>query len=200
MRRSSLFSFLSVFVLTLLVQFTLVLFLVARPVSAEVLDAAANGFTIRHQVAVDADRVKVYNAAVADIGKWWNSDHTVSGDAANLFIDARIQGCLCESLGERADGEGPGLVHLSLSFVNPGVMLRFNGGLGPLGLMGVAGNMTWEFDDAENGTLVTLQYSVGGYLQGGLDSIAVPVDGVLVDAMTRLAAFVETGAPGRVPQ
>ncbi len=158
--------------------------------SAEVIDVAANGFTIRHQVQIAADRNRVYQAAVDDIGAWWNGDHTVSGNASNLYLDARPQGCFCERLGEEA-----GLVHLSVSFVNPGVMLRLTGGLGPLGLMGVAGNMTWEFESNEQGTLMTLQYAVGGYVANGLDSLAVPVDGVLVEAATRLARFVESGSP-----
>ncbi|MGI9205472.1 MAG: ATPase [Woeseiaceae bacterium] len=158
--------------------------------NGEVLDAKANGFTIRHQVQIAADRNSVYQATVDDIGSWWNGDHTVSGDAANLYLDARPQGCFCERLREDA-----GLVHLSVSFVNPGVMLRLTGGLGPLGLMGVAGNMTWEFESNDQGTLMTLQYAVGGYMATGLDSLAVPVDGVLVEAATRLASFVETGSP-----
>ena len=157
---------------------------------AEVMDSDKNGFTVRHQVLIEADRFAVYDAATASVGEWWSSDHTVSGDSSQLYIDARISGCFCESLGEDA-----GLVHLSVSFVNPGVILRLTGGLGPLGLMGVAGNMTWEFDEAETGTVVTLQYAVGGYMDGGLDTVAAPVDGVLVEQMTRLKAFVETGSP-----
>lgn len=63
---------------------------------AEVLDAAANGFTVRHTVAVDAERMAVWNAAIDDVGAWWSSDHTVSGDAANLSITATVPGCFCE--------------------------------------------------------------------------------------------------------
>jgi len=170
---------------------TLLAACVSGVASADVIDVDRNGFTIRHQVLIEMDRVAVYDVAVTQIDKWWNSDHTVSGDAGNLKIDARVQGCFCETL-----GDGAGLVHLVVSFVNPGVMLRFTGGLGPLGLMGVAGNMTWEFDDAETGTVVTLQYAVGGYMPGGLDTVAGPVDGVLVEQMTRLKAFIETGSPG----
>lgn len=158
---------------------------------AAVLDAAPNGFTIRHQLTVDADRAVVYGAAVDHIGQWWSSDHTFSGNAANLYMTATVPGCFCETIGPNA-----GLVHLAVTFVNPGVMLRFTGGLGPLGLMGVAGNMTWEFDESEAGTVVTLQYAVGGYMDGGLDSVAPAVNGVLIEAMTRLKSFVESGNPG----
>ena len=159
---------------------------------AEVLDAAPNGFTIRYQLTVDADRAVVYGAAVDHIGQWWSSDHTFSGEAANLYMTATVPGCFCETIGPSA-----GLVHMAVTFVNPGVMLRLTGGLGPLGLMGVSGNMTWEFDESEGSTLLTLQYAVGGYMDGGLDSVAPAVDGVLIDAMTRLKSFVETGNPGQ---
>jgi len=171
---------------------------------AAVVDADVNGFTVAHKTSISADRMAVYKAAIENVDEWWSSDHTVSASAANLYFDARLQGCLCESL-----GQGAGLVHMTVTFVNPGVMLRLTGGLGPLGLMGVAGNMTWEFDDlmgvagnmtwefddSEEGTTVTLNYAVGGYMSGGLDSIASAVDGVLIEAMTRLKSFVETGSP-----
>jgi uncharacterized protein YndB with AHSA1/START domain len=157
---------------------------------AEVLDATDHGFTIRNTVTVAADRLTVYAAAVAQVAEWWNADHTMSGNAGNLYFDTALPGCFCESL-----GQGAGLVHMQVTFVNPGVILRMTGGLGPLGLMGVAGNMTWEFEEHDGATTVTQQYAVGGYLPGGLDAVASAVDGVLLDAMTRLMNFVETGNP-----
>jgi hypothetical protein len=84
---------------------------------------------------------------------------------------------------------------MTVTFINPGVMVRLTGGLGPLGLMGVAGNMTWEFDESDEGTTVKLNYAVGGYMDGGLDNIAGAVDGVLIEAITRLKSYVETGNP-----
>lgn len=169
--------------------------LAAAGVSAEVIDADANGFTIRHKTSISADRLAVYKAATKDIALWWSADHTVSGDANNLYLDARLHGCFCETL-----GQGAGLVHMTVTFVNPGVMLRMNGGLGPLGLMGVAGNMTWEFDDSDEGTTLTLQYAIGGYMPGGLDTLASAVDRVLIEQISRLKSFAETGEPlGQTP-
>ena len=162
----------------------------SRVANSEVIDADNNGFTVRHSTTISADRLAVYVALVGNIGEWWSSDHTVSGNAANLSIDTSLPGCFCETL-----GQGTGLVHMIVTFVNPGVMLRMTGGLGPLGLMGVAGNMTWEFEEIEGATTVTLQYAVGGYMAGGLDAVSVPVDGVLIDALSRLKLFVETGSP-----
>ena len=87
-------------------------------------------------------------------------------------------------------------MHLTVTFVNPGVILRLTGGLGPLGLMGVNGNMTWEFGDSEDGTTVKLMYALGGYYSAGLDSIAEAVNGVLVEQMASLKAFAESGSEG----
>jgi len=160
----------------------------ASAVRAEVLDAAANGFSIHHSTIISAGRADVYGTAVDNISEWWSSDHTMSGDAANLYINAKPHGCFCERLGSHG-----GLIHLAVTFVQPGIMLRFTGGLGPLGLMGVSGNMTWEFEEDAEGTRVTLNYAVGGYLDGGLDAVATAVDGVLVEQIENLKKLVETG-------
>lgn len=165
--------------------------LVTDAANGEVIDAGPGGFSLVHEVHVDAARTDVWRAAVNGVGQWWSSDHTISGDASNMSIDAVPQGCFCEAIGHRA-----GVVHLTVTFVNPNVLLRLTGGLGPLGLMGVSGNMTWEFFDAEGGgTRVRFAYAVGGYRPGGLDTIADPVDYVIGESLTRLKSYVETGSP-----
>lgn len=165
---------------------SLIASLIAAQANGDVLDAAPGGFTISYQTEISAARIDVYNAAVDNIGDWWSDDHTYTGNAGNMYLEAKTQGCFCEKLGDSG-----GVVHLIVTFVDPGEMMRLTGGLGPLGLMGVNGNMTWEFTDGEEGTIVTLNYGLGGYMAGGLDSIAEAVDGVLVEQMTSLKAFVE---------
>jgi hypothetical protein len=157
---------------------------------AEVTNAAAHGFTVSISTAIKADRMAVYRAAVQGVGSWWHGDHTISGYASNLTIDETVPGCFCENL-----GQGAAIMHMSVTYVSPGIVLRLSGGLGPLGLKGVEGNMTWEFNDDEDGTLVVLNYAVGGYDPDGLDTIAPAVNGVLEEAMQRLRLFVETGDP-----
>lgn len=155
---------------------------------ADIVDAAPSGFSIVHEVTIDAPRTAAWRAAVYEIGKWWNPDHTISGDAARMSIDPRPQGCFCEAIGEHA-----GVVHMTVTFNNPTVLLRLTGGLGPLGLLGVDGNMVWEFFDAGDGTTVKFSYVVGGYRPGGLEELAGPVDYVIGEALQRLKAHVETG-------
>lgn len=156
---------------------------------ADVIDSAPNGFTTVSEVVVTSNRAEAWIAAT-DVAKWWSSDHTISGDAARLSIDARVQGCFCESLGENA-----GVVHLTVTTVMPTTSLRLTGGLGPLGLMGVDGNMTWDFADAGEGTRVRFTYAVGGYMDGGLDQMSGAVDNVLAEALLRLKSYIETGSP-----
>lgn len=170
--------------------YALVASLTTLPVSAEITDVAANGFTTVNEVVVEATPEMAWAEAIA-VGRWWSSDHTISGDAARMSIEPVPQGCFCESLGDAA-----GVVHLVVTSVMPATSLRLTGGLGPLGLMGVNGNMTWEFAESDAGSAVTLTYAVGGYLDGGLDAVALAVDGVLVEQMMRLKTYAESRASG----
>jgi uncharacterized protein YndB with AHSA1/START domain len=163
-------------------------FVVAASANGEVIDSAPSGFSLVHEVTIAVPRDEVWRTAVGAIGQWWSSDHTISGDATKMSISAVPQGCFCEAIGEHA-----GVVHMTVTFVNPGVLLRLTGGLGPLGLLGVDGNMTWEFFDADDGTTVRFSYVVGGYRPGGLDQIAGGVDYVIGEALQRLKAYAETG-------
>jgi hypothetical protein len=168
----------------------LVLFLcMPQAAVAEITDSATDGFTSVNSLVVDADRMTAWAAAV-QVGRWWSPEHTMSGDAARMSIEPRVQGCFCETLGEEA-----GVVHLTITSVMPGTSLRLSGGLGPLGLMGVNGNMTWDFDEADDGTRIRFKYAVGGYTPGGLDQLADPVDAVLGKALVRLKSYIETGSP-----
>ena len=105
-----------------------------------------------------------------------------------MSIEPKPQGGFCEAIGAHA-----GVVPMTVAFNNPTVLLRLTGGLGPLGLLGVDGNMVWEFFDADEGTTVKFSYVVGGYRPGGLEELAGPVDYVIGEALQRLKAHVETG-------
>lgn len=156
--------------------------------NAEVLHAGPGGFTVAHEVTIAADRSSVWQSAI-DVGEWWGDDHTISGDAGRMYIEPRPMGCFCE----RLQG-GDGVVHLVVTSVSTHSMLRLTGGLGPLGLMGVSGSMTWEFFDADGGTRVKFTYAVGGYSADGLETIAEPVDFVIGEALGLLKARVESSA------
>lgn len=168
----------------------------AAPTRAEVVAADASGFVLRQEAPIAAPRARVYRAFVGEVGKWWNPDHTLTGNAEALVIDARPLGCFCEMT-----GNGTGMVHMTVTLAAPPSLLRLTGGLGPLGLMGVSGNLTVEFNgtDVGSATGVVLNYAVGGYAPDGLEELAPAVDEVLADLLARLEDFIETGSPGAEP-
>lgn len=155
---------------------------------AEVADSGPAGFQVRHVVEIAAPAAKVRTAAL-DIGKWWNSSHTYSGDAKNLSIDA--SGCFCEKLPD-------GFVrHMTLVYSAPDA-LRLAGALVPLATTGASGHLGLAFGKTSDSkkTQLTLTYDVGGYARGGLaQTWAAPVDGVLGEQVARLKTYVETGKP-----
>jgi len=61
---------------------------------------------------------------------------------------------------------------------------------------GAAGHLNILLSEKDGRTTVTLTYDVGGYMNGGLDTLAAPVDGVLGQQVARLKTQVETGKPG----
>ncbi|NNC76580.1 MAG: ATPase [Woeseiaceae bacterium] len=164
----------------------LLAFFIPAYLPADVVSAGPGGFTTQHEILIAADRATTWHAAVNNVGQWWSDDHTVAGNAGRMRIDPRPLGCFCEYL----SGDD-GVVHLVVTSVSTNVMLRMTGGLGPLGLMGVNGNMTWEFFDDVAGTRVRFTYAVGGYRDGGLDAVAEPVDYVIGEALGFLKEFVE---------
>lgn len=62
---------------------------------AEVKSATADGFVVVHARRVDAEPAKVY-ATLPAVDRWWNSEHSYSGDAANFSLKAEAGGCFCE--------------------------------------------------------------------------------------------------------
>ena len=157
---------------------------------AEVVDSAADGFTLRHTVEISAGADDVYRTLTKGVGDWWHPDHTFTGDSGNLRMEARGGGCFCEKL-----GKGGEVTHLTVVYAEPGKLLRMSGGLGPLQPLAVSGSMAFTLTEADGITTVELTYTVGGYRPGGLEEWSKPVDGVLGTQLQRLERFMETGNP-----
>ncbi len=151
---------------------------------AEVVDSSYYGFTIKQEYSINNAADTVYNNLVSYIGKWWDSEHTYSGKAANLWIDAVAGGCFCEKL-----PDGGSVRHMTVVFANPGKTLRMVGGLGPLQSMAVSAVLTFDLSQDCNNTNVTVTYTVGGYVPGGLQKMAIVVDRVLAQQMKRFTNF-----------
>lgn len=165
--------------------FLALLAVITTPVQADVVHGSAHGFVIEHETHVMVHRERVYQALVHEVGKWWSSDHTYSGDASHLSIDDRAGGCFCERWPK---GQ---VQHMQVVFVRHGETLRMTGGLGPLQLEAATGSMTWQLDSQEDGsTRIQLDYKVTGYRPDGMETWAPAVDQVLSGQVQNLARYL----------
>jgi len=164
-------------------------FAFVQGMNADVLDSAANGFTVKTTLTIQATPEDVYKRLVHDVGEWWNSRHTFSQDAHNLSIDDKAGGCFCEKL-----ANGGSVRHLEVVYAAPGKALTMTGTLGPLQSLAAAGSMQIKLSPADGGTRLEVTYAIGGYSAAGLNTWAPPVDGVLAEQFTRLKSYVEHGS------
>ena len=152
---------------------------------AEVIDAADAGFHLEISREVAVTPAQAY-AQFLRVHEWWDADHTWFGSAENLSIDPRAGGCFCERSGGRE------VLHMTVSYVDPGVELRMLGGLGPLQGMGLHGAMAWKFEAVDKGgTRIVHSYRVAGYASGGLRDLAAIVDRVQTGQVEGLRARLQ---------
>jgi hypothetical protein len=164
--------------------------LLALPASAEVVDSAVGGFTVRTTLNIKAAPADVYTSLITGVGKWWDSAHTFSHDARNMSIDGKPMGCFCEKL-----PGGGGVRHMEVVYADPGKGLVMSGALGPLLSQAAAGSMEIHMTAAPEGTKLAVTYAVTGYLPAGMSSWAAPVDSVINQQFNRLKNYIERGDP-----
>lgn len=156
--------------------------------NAEVIHQSPQGFTITIEKTVNVSAEKAYQQFLK-VDQWWNSEHTWFGDAKNLYIEPKVNGCFCE-----VDGDKQAL-HMTVSYINPNKEVRMIGGLGPLQMMGIHGGMSWQFIElSPNKTQIKHQYQVVGVIQGGLDKLAPIVDKVQTIQVTGLVNALSQSA------
>ena len=167
-----------------------ILLLAAAPASAEVVSSGPNGFEVRHQAAVAVPPDRLW-AAFADIGRWWNGEHSYSGDAANMTLELRAGGCFCEATPKNKGG----IEHMRVAYVAPGERAVLTGGLGPLLFEATAGVMDIQIKPAGAGSSLTLTYRAAGFARGNAAELAKPVDNVLAEQVRRLMAVASGAKP-----
>ena len=163
--------------------------LFALSARADVVDSSADGFTLKTTVQIQASPDAVYRR-LFQIGDWWSSAHTFSGDSKNLTLEEKVGGCLCEKF-----ANGGGARHLELISLMPGKTLVLSGGLGPLQAIGATGALSIQLAASEGGTRLQVTYAVTGHLAAGMNTLAAPVDGVLAEQFRRLQNLIEHGSP-----
>lgn len=165
---------------------TAALLYLVTPATAEVTKSEPMGFVSTHRLIIAAPPEQVWKT-IARPSLWWNGAHSYSGDSANLTLDPVPGGCWCEKL------SGGAVEHARVLYADRGKMLRLTGAFGPLQGGAVTGTLTFELKAEARGTALTVSYVVGGFHPAGLQTFAVPVDGVFAAQMPALKRAAEAG-------
>lgn len=149
---------------------------------------AGDGFLVKHVFEIAATPKRAW-AALLKPGDWWPRDHTWSGDATRLSIDARAGGCYCERW------KGGEAEHARVVMAIPEDTLRMNGALGPLQALAVTGVLTVKLAASDDGkaTTGTVTYRVSGDSLHALEGFAPAVDSVIGQQFGRWARYAGTG-------
>ena len=164
--------------------------LASMPASAAVVQSGPNGFVVRHSVNLVIPPEQAY-AAIGELPRWWDKDHTYSGDSANLSMSLKAGGCFCERL-----EKGGGIEHMHVTLVQPGERVVMTGALGPLLYEGVSGVMDLKIEKIAGGAKVTMDYRAAGFANGNAATLAPLVDKVLAEQIRHYREYVVQRKPG----
>ena len=162
---------------------------------AEVVVREESGFVVRVASEVTAPPAEAWKRLLTP-AQWWQSQHTFSGESANLTLDPTVGGCFCEALprpetmpplqkGERWNG---GVQHMRVVYLEPPRAMRLVGSLGPLQSEALAATMTITVKPTEKGSRILFEYVVGGFMRYKSEDIAPAVDRMLTAQLTSLAS------------
>jgi uncharacterized protein YndB with AHSA1/START domain len=154
---------------------------------AAVVRSAADGFVIEHTYRITAPPAAAWQVLLHP-ERWWPSDHTWSGSAANLSLVAEAGGCFCERW---SDGSAE---HARVIHVRTNQLLRLDGALGPMQEMAVTGVLTVRLVPVDGGTEARVTYQVSGDASHQLAELAPVVDKVLGQQFGGFAALASRPA------
>ncbi len=157
---------------------------------AQVTAVSAGGFVSEHRLVLAAPPAVAMARFVEDVHLWWDGSHSFGGSAAGFSIDAAAGGCFCEAI-----ASGGSVEHLRVVNFQADKSITFRGGLGPLQAMAVTGAMHFQFRSHPQGTELLYRYAVSGFLPGGLQAMAEPVDQVQLGQLQRLQQYIATNKP-----
>lgn len=149
---------------------------------------SATGFRITHEVSTAAAPEQVWKA-LGRIGRWWDPEHTWSGDARNMQIELKAGGCFCETWRDQS------VEHTRVIWAHRNNRLRMLGAFGPLQEWGVTGVAEFVIKASDSGSTIRFSYNVSGDARFKLDGVAPIVDQVLGTQVHRLASYAATGSP-----
>ena len=155
------------------------------PLAAKVDSQSKQHFVIKQELVVKKPLSAVFQQ-FKQVDKWWEGDHSVSGDATNLYFDFDKGRCFCEQM-----PNGGFIEHLQVIHVVEQKKVVFSGGLGPLQDHPVNGKLIWLFEEQDGQVKVSVEYRVHGFVVGGMEKWPEAVDYVLGVQVKRLKTLLE---------
>lgn len=176
---------------TLLAAGAMAAALIASPAAAQVIERSEDHFVLRHEIDLEYPPEDMWTA-LGQIGEWWDSAHTYSGDASNMSVTLEPGACFCERLADGTDFE-----HGRVVEADPETGVLFDAPLGPLkGKATMARwSVGWTGSPMGAGTRLVITYVVRG---PGVGAWAEGVDSVMRIQYGRYSHFMhygETPAP-----
>jgi len=147
---------------------------------SEVVEASPAHFTLHLAAETELKPDQVWTRLI-EPSSWWLSEHTYSGSADHLSLDAQAGGLW------REDWEGGSVAHGTVQSLMEGQSLRLDAPFGPLQGMAVTVIWTITIEPDGDGTRVIFDEVATGSSASGLDQIAPAVDRVKAEAIARLA-------------
>ena len=149
-------------------------------VQAEVVTSTPDHFTLKLEAESELSPDEIWTRLI-DPSEWWQSDHTYSGDSANLTLEPHAGGLW------REDWEGGSVWHGTVLQAHPGKTLSLSAPFGPLQGLAVTSVWTITLAPSENGgTLITFDHVTNGTDASQLDQLAPAVDFVKSEALKSL--------------
>ena len=148
---------------------------------AEVIASAPDHYTLRQEAVSALNPSTLWNKLIQP-ADWWHPDHTYSGDANNLSLEARAGGVWHE------EWDSGSVVHGIVLLVQDQKTLRLNAPFGPLQDLGVSVVWTITIEPEGDGSKVTFDEIANGTNNSNLEKLAPAVDFVKIQAIKRLVA------------
>lgn len=148
---------------------------------AEIVSSSETHFTLRHEATSPLSPERLWEKLIRP-ASWWHPDHSYSGDAGNLSLDAQAGGLW------REDWDGGSVSHGRVLLVIPGKTLRLEAPFGPLQGLGAYTVWTISIAAGDGGSVVVFDEVATGPSTAKLAEVAGAVDFVKSEAIRRLVA------------
>lgn len=171
---------------TLLVACAFAASIIALPAAAQVVERGDDYFVLRYEMDLESPPEDMW-VSLEDIGQWWDSAHTYSGDASNMTLALTPGGCFCEKLADGTEFE-----HGRVVEADPETGVLLDAPLGPLkGKATLAQwSIGWTGAPGGGGWRLVMTFVVRG---PGLGTFADGVDGVMRTQYGRFTHFLHYG-------